>query len=95
MEGKAEKMFKELGKRIDGFMAELDDASDNLKDEFKSRFEELKKSKDSLGNEYKTFKEKNKDKWAEVESSLEKAGEELKQAFKAAFTKTPKEPDAK
>ena len=72
-------------------MLELDDASDNLKDEFNSRFEELKKSKDSLGEEFKSFKEKNKDKWAEVEDNLEKAGQELKQAFKAAFSKPPKD----
>ena len=89
MEGKAEKLFKDLGKRIDKFMVELDDASSNLKDEFQSRFEELKKSKDSLGKEYNAFKEKNKDKWQEVESSFEKAGEELKNAFKAAFSKSP------
>jgi predicted nucleic acid-binding Zn-ribbon protein len=95
MEGKAEKMFKDLGKKIDSFMLELDDAGDNLKDELGSRLEELKKSKDSLGNEYKSFKEKNKDKWAEVENSLEKAGQELKEAFKAAFSKPPKDSEEK
>jgi len=92
MEGKAEKMFKDLGKKIDNFMEELNGASSNLKDEFSGRFEELKKSKDSLGDEFDSFKEKNKDKWAEVETSLDKAGEELKNAFQAAFSKSQKKP---
>ena len=91
MEGKAEKTLKDFGKRIDSFMEELNEASSNLKDEFSGRFDELKKSKDSLSNEFRSFKEKNQDKWDEVETSLEKAGEELKNAFQAAFKKQKNE----
>jgi len=48
MGGKAEKLLKDLGRKIDNFLEELNGATDNLQDEFKQRFEELKKNKDSL-----------------------------------------------
>lgn len=86
MEGRAEKLLKDFGKRIDKFVSELDDATDNLQDEFKKRYDELLKSKDNLQGEFNSFKENNKDKWEEVETNLENAGQELKNAFKTAFS---------
>ena len=73
MGGKAEKLLKDLGRKIDNFMVEIDDATENLQGEFKQRFEELKKSKDSLGKDFKDFKDKNKGKWEEVEAKIEAA----------------------
>lgn len=95
MEGKAEKLLKDLGRKIDSFLEELNGATDNLQDEFKQRFEELKKSKDSLGDNFKEFKEKNKGKWEEVEAQLEKAGKEVKAAFRTAFSNRDKRKDDK
>jgi len=46
MAGKAEKLFKDLGRKIDNFLEEMNGATDNLQDEFKQRFEELKKNKE-------------------------------------------------
>jgi hypothetical protein len=81
-QGKAEKTFKNFGKRIDEFVVELNEAGDRLQKEFKDRFEELKDSAEKLKDEAK-----NKERWKEVEASLKKAGEEMNNAFKAAFKK--------
>lgn len=78
----AENAFKHFGQRIDKFVAELDEASVKLNQEFKERFEELKEAGERLRAEAK-----NKDRWQEVETRLQRAGEELKKAFDAAFRK--------
>lgn len=83
--GKAEKAFKNFGKRIDDFVVELNEAGDRLQQEFKSRLEELKDSAEKLKDEAK-----NKERWKEVEDSLKKASDELGNAFKAAFRKKDK-----
>ncbi len=80
--GKAEKLFKTFGKKVDAFMAELNEAGGRLNKEFESRFEELKDSAEKLRDEAK-----NKERWKEVEDSLKKAGDELNRAVKAAFKK--------
>jgi C4-dicarboxylate-specific signal transduction histidine kinase len=80
--GKAEKLFKNFGKKVDDFVAELHEAGERLNKEFEDRFEELKESAEKLKNEAK-----NKERWKEVEDSLKKAGDELNQAVKAAFKK--------
>jgi phage host-nuclease inhibitor protein Gam len=84
-EGQAEKMFKRFGKNVDTFIAELNDAKGNTSEEFQSRLEELKRSKDSLGEKFKDFREENKDKWDEVQSELERAGQEFKKAVNNLF----------
>lgn len=80
--GKAEKLFKNFGKKVDEFMTELNEAGGRLNKEFESRYEELKDSAQKLKNEAK-----NKERWKEVEDSLKKAGDELNRAVKAAFKK--------
>jgi len=84
-EGQAEKMFKTFGKKVDSFIAELNDAKGNSSEEFKSRLEELRKSKDSLEKKFKGFREENKDKWDEVQAELERAGQEFKKAVNNLF----------
>lgn len=81
-QGKAEKAFKSFGKRVDEFVAELNEAGERLQKEFKDRLDELKDSAGKLEEEVK-----NKERWKEVEASLKKAGEEFNNAFKAAFKK--------
>lgn len=80
--GKAEKAFKNFGKRLDDFVVEVNEASEHLQKELKSRFEELKESAEELKKQAK-----DKERWKEVEANLKKAGEQLNNAFKAAFTK--------
>lgn len=81
-EGDAESAFKNFGKKVDGFLAELDEAGERLQKEFQARFEELKVSAEKLRKEAE-----NKERWREVEDSLRKAGEEFSNAFKTAFKK--------
>ncbi|HPM30420.1 MAG TPA: hypothetical protein PLJ60_08780 [Chryseolinea sp.] len=81
-EGKTEKAFKGFGKKVDGFIEELGEAGERLQREFQSKFEELKVSAEKLKKEAE-----NKERWKEVEESLKKAGDELGNAFKAAFNK--------
>ena len=85
-EGQAEKMFKKFGKNVDSFISELNDVKGSSNEEFKSRLEELKRSKDSLGEKFKDFREENKDKWEDVQSELERAGEEFKKAVNNLFS---------
>jgi len=84
--GKAEKLFKNFGKKVDQFMTELNEAGERLNKEFEGRYEELKESAEKLQKEAK-----NKERWKEVEDSLKKAGEELNRAVKAAFKKRQEE----
>lgn len=81
-EGKAEKFFKEFGKKMDQFASELKDAGNRAEVDLQRKFEELK----AAAQKVKTEANK-KERWQEVEASLKKAGEELENAFKSAFKK--------
>ena len=81
-EGKNEKTFKGFGKKVDQFMAELNEAGDKMQKEFQLKYEELKVAAEKLKKEAES-----KERWKEVEDSLKKAGDELSKAFKAAFSK--------
>ncbi|HEY9008677.1 hypothetical protein [Ohtaekwangia sp.] len=81
-EGKAEKTFKNFGKRVDEFMVEFHEASEKLRKEFEVKLDELKVSAEKLKKEAE-----NNERWREVEGNLKKAGDELSNAFKAAFKK--------
>ena len=81
-EGKAEKVFKDFGKKLDQFFAEAKDAGTRVEADLKKKYDELKDSAEKLKDETK-----NKERWKEVEASLKKAGEELEKAVKAAFRK--------
>ena len=81
-EGKAEKGFKNFGKKVDGFVAEFQEAAERLEKEFQQKYEELKVSAEKLKKEAE-----NKERWKEVENSLKKAGDEVANAFRAAFKK--------
>lgn len=90
-EGKAEKNFRHFGKKVDGFIQEFQEAADKLEKEFRERYEELKVSAEKVKKEAD-----NKERWQEVEHSLKKAGDEVANAFRAAFRKREdtKGPDA-
>ncbi len=81
-EGKAEKFFKEFGKKMDQFASDLKDAGSKAEVDLQKRFEEVKAAAQKLKTEANK-----KECWQEVEASLKKAGEELEHAFKAAFKK--------
>jgi phosphoglycerate-specific signal transduction histidine kinase len=81
-EGKAERFFKDFGKKLDQFMSEAKDAGTRVEADLKRKYEELKVAADKLKDDAQ-----NKDRWKEVEASLKKAAEELEKAAKAAFKK--------
>lgn len=86
-EGKAEKTFKKIGKKIDELLADLKEAGSNAEDEYADRIEELKRSGETLKEEFSNFKDKHQDRIDEVEANLKKAGGDLKKAFNSAFKK--------
>lgn len=81
-EGKAEKFFKDFGKKLDQFLVEVKDASTRVEADMQKKYEELKVAAEKLKKEAE-----NKERWKEVESSLKKAGAEMENAFKSAFKK--------
>ncbi|ELR71884.1 hypothetical protein C900_02259 [Fulvivirga imtechensis AK7] len=89
-EGKAEKMFKDIGKKIDELIQDLDKAKERAKVEYADEIEELKRNGETLKSGFNKFKENNKERWEDIEASLEKAGNELRNAFDAAFSKKSK-----
>lgn len=81
-DGKAEKFFKEFGKKVDQFIIEAKDAGSRIETDLQKKYDELKVAAEKLKNEAE-----NKERWKEVEASLKKAGDELSNAFKTAFRK--------
>jgi hypothetical protein len=81
-EGKAEKFFKEFGKRLDQFMVEAKDASTRVEADLQQKMEELKVAAEKIKKEAE-----NKERWKEVEVGLKKAADELDKTFRAAFKK--------
>lgn len=81
-EGTADKAFKNFGKKMDQFMAELNEAGEKLSKEFEQKYQDLRQSAEKLKKEAN-----DKERWKEVEASLKKAGQELENAVKAAFRK--------
>jgi phosphoglycerate-specific signal transduction histidine kinase len=81
-EGKAEKFFKEFGKKMDQFAGELKEAGGRAEVDLQKKYDELKAAAQKLKTEAAK-----KERWQEVETSLKKAGEELENAIKAAFKK--------
>ena len=79
--GTSEQFFREFGKRLDAFAAEVKNAGTKVESEMRDRFEELKKTAEEFRKE---------ERWKDVEASLKKAGTELENAFKAAFRKNQK-----
>jgi C4-dicarboxylate-specific signal transduction histidine kinase len=81
-QGKAEKGFKNFGKKVDVFVNEFQEATEKLEREFQQKLDELKIAAENLKKEAE-----NKERWQEVEASLKKATDEVANAFKAAFKK--------
>jgi ElaB/YqjD/DUF883 family membrane-anchored ribosome-binding protein len=81
--GKKEEAFRNLGKKIDNFLEEFNEAKERLERDFASKFEELKASADKIKGEIE-----NNDRWKEVEERLKAAGDEIGKAVKAAFKKS-------
>lgn len=87
-EGKAEKLFKNLGKKIDQLIGDVKKGAEDPA--IKDRFEELKRTGDKLKSEFEHLKNDHKDILDDLDSSFEKAGNEIRKAFSSAFKKDHK-----
>lgn len=87
-EGKAENLFKNLGKRIDELLKEIKDAGQKAKNS--ERFEELKRNGETLKRDFENFRDNNKGIIDDLEKGIDRVGNDLKEAFDKAF-KTKKE----
>jgi hypothetical protein len=85
-EGKAEKFLKDFGKKLDKFVAEVKDAGNRAEVDAQKKYQDLKEAAERFKKEAQ-----NKERWKEVENSLNKAGEEMERAFKATFKKREEE----
>lgn len=86
-QGKAEKILRDLGKKIDELIKNSFQEKGELKEDIKLRVEELKRDKEKLEKELKDFVARNEGKWKEAEVYLKRAAEELKKALDVVFQK--------
>lgn len=87
-EGKAENLFKNLGKRIDMLLEEIKEGAEKAKSS--ERFEELKRNGETLKKDFENFRDNNKGVIEDLEKGIDRVGNDLKEAFNKAF-KTKKE----
>ena len=90
-QGKAERLLRDLGKKIDELLNKSFEEKGELREDLKRRLEELKRNKEKLESEIKGFVAKNEHKWKDVEVRLQNAADELKKALEIIFQKNPKE----
>jgi uncharacterized protein YukE len=79
----AETKLRELGQKIDDLIDRWKNADGEVKEEFQSRINELKRNKEKLKKDFEEFTEKNKPRFQEAADRLEEAGREIKKAFDA------------
>lgn len=89
-QGQAEKMFKDIGKKIDELIKDLQQAKGQAKVDYADQIEELKQNAETLKTAFNNFKKDHKHRWDEAETNLHKAGSELKNAFNTLFSKKSK-----
>ena len=90
MEGKAEKKFRDLGKKLDQMLEDLNELKDNISHKYGDRWEEINRNKDKMEEELHQFRERNKERFEEAETYLERAGSEIKKAFETIFSRKTK-----
>ena len=91
-QGSAEKFMQDMGKRLDELVEDLKQFKDRAKVEYADEIDELKRNKDTLKEEFQDFRHKHKDRLDEIQSSLEKAAQEIGKAVEAAFKKRESPP---
>lgn len=87
-EGQAEKLFKNLGKKVDQLIVDIKKGVEDPA--IKDRYEELKRTGEKLKSEFDDFKNEHKEVFDDIESSMEKAGNEIRNAFNKTFNKGDK-----
>lgn len=86
-EGKAEKMFKKLGKNVDSYISEIKDSKDLAALNIDQRVSELNKNKESIEHHFSNASKSAKSQWSNAKPNLERAGQELRKAIHTMFSK--------
>ena len=81
--GQVEKLFQEIGKKIDQVIVDVKDAKDDVRDEVEKKITTLKKKKEKLENEFKEAE--TKEKWHDAKSHFVAAAKEIKKAVESAL----------
>lgn len=81
-----EDLFRDLGRKIDQLIERGKQSSEDAREELEKRVDEMRKNREKLENDFKSFTG-DKEKWKAVEKSLENAAKELKKAVETAFAK--------
>lgn len=88
--GQVEEILSELGKKIDVLIGETKNAGGEVRDDIEEKIKELKKRKSKLESDFRSYKDKNDDKWQEIKQHLVSAVHELKLAVETAFKDSQK-----
>jgi DNA-directed RNA polymerase sigma subunit (sigma70/sigma32) len=83
MEGKAEKMLKDFGKKIDNLLKNVN--NETVKVGFDERIQELRRNRDKIVSEINGIRDNNSETLQEVGRRLERSLEELVKAVEAAL----------
>jgi DNA-directed RNA polymerase sigma subunit (sigma70/sigma32) len=83
MEGKAEKMLKDFGKKIDNLLKNIN--NETVKEGFDERLQELRRNRDKIVSEINGIRDNNSETLQEVGRRLERSLEELVKAVEAAL----------
>ncbi len=89
MAGEAEKLFKDLGEKIEQLIEKAKHASADVREEMKEPIEKLKKERDKLEKKMVDFRDKNEPKIEEAKHHLKTAIDEMSKAFEKMFRKGP------
>jgi len=88
--GKAEKLMKELGVKIDELIAKGKDATSDIRDEIEDTAGDFKKARDRVEDVIINFREENQESIDEISYGLKKTGHGISKTFKSLFKKSKK-----
>jgi phosphoglycerate-specific signal transduction histidine kinase len=84
-----DKLFKELGEKIQELVEQAKDATGDVREEMKGTIEQLKKQRDKVEEKMVDFRTKNEPKIDEAKHHLKTAIDEISKAFEKMFKKGP------
>jgi len=97
--GSAEKLFRELGQKIDELIEKGKETSSEIRDDLDGTLdgtaEELRKTRDKVETEFSRIREENADAINEIKEGLKVAGSGVKKTFKSIFKKSKAKKKAK
>ncbi|MEO9871586.1 hypothetical protein [Ekhidna sp.] len=82
---KVEDILAELGKKIDGLIAETKRTGNKVTDEMEERIKKLKLRKEKIEKDFKDQNTQSGEKWEQAKMHLNEAAVEIRRAFKTIF----------